>query len=62
MRKTSEKKLLLGKLKLARLNSQQLHAGKDVSLLVVCPTAQAAGCFPTHYNTCGDCVPTFVNC
>lgn len=61
MKKNSEKKLSLGKIKIVRLSGPRQEAANDASIFVGCNT-RAGGCFPTHYNTCGDCVPTFFEC
>ncbi|NSL85911.1 hypothetical protein [Chitinophaga solisilvae] len=62
MRKTNEKKLVLSKIKISSLSNQPLHFGKDATIFVGCNTQPGGGCIRTHYNTCGDCVPTFFDC
>ncbi|HEY1200323.1 MAG TPA: hypothetical protein VGE79_05050 [Niastella sp.] len=61
MKKNNKKKLHLGKIRVASLNAPHQKAGKGASILAACNTI-GGGCFPTHYNTCGDCVPTFLEC
>lgn len=61
MKKNNKKKLHLDKIRIAGLNAPHQKAGKGASILVGCNTI-GGGCFPTHYNTCGDCVQTFLEC
>lgn len=61
MKKNNKKKLSLGKIRITSLSGPHQKAGKGASILVGCNTL-GAGCFPTHYNTCGDCVQTFLEC
>lgn len=62
MKKNNEKKLNLSKIKIATLSSSRQEARRDASILAGCNTRIGGGCFPTHYNTCGDCVQTFLEC
>lgn len=61
MKKNSKKKLTLGKIRIASLSGADQKAAKGASILAGCNSI-AGGCIPTHYNTCGDCVQTIVEC